>query len=132
MLKNIIIIENGKEIQYDDFEAVVKNLIDENFYNMTDEQKKEKIRMMAIANCIGTKIEIIEKTTDLPNLEEKFIIKDEMSYILSLLTTNKILLLENKDSNIFTKGLDKTKINNNYIIVNTYAKEILKQYIKIM
>ena len=39
------------------------------------------------------------------------------------------LLLERKDSNIFTKKLNKDKIKDNYIIVNTFAKELLKKYI---
>ena len=61
-------------------------------------------------------------------IEGKFIIKDEITYILSLLTTGNILLLERIDSNIFTKDIDKLNYNDNYIIVNTFANELPKKY----
>ncbi|MBP3255568.1 MAG: hypothetical protein J6M60_03665 [Clostridia bacterium] len=131
MLKDLIIIENGVEVQCDDLESVVKILIDENFYNLSDEEKKEKIRFKALANSLGMKIEIIDdvSTLDIDSLENKFIIQDEITYILSLLTTNKILLLENRKANFFGKNIDKSKIENNYIILNSFAKELLKNYI---
>ena len=59
-----------------------------------------------------------------------FIIKDEMTYILSLLMTNNIILLERKDSNIFTKSINKDNLEDNYIVVNAYAKELLSRYIE--
>ena len=52
-----------------------------------------------------------------------------MTYILSLLTTNNVILLERIDSNVFTQNLDKSKFNNNYVIVNKFAKELLKKYL---
>ena len=132
MLKKIIIIENGKEIQCNTLEEVVKTVIDENYYNMTPFQKIEKMKMKALANCINNKKEVVQ---ELPvNVEEtiqdKFIIQDEITYVLSLLTTNNILLLEKKDSNIFTKDLNKENLKDNYIIVNTFAKELLSKYIR--
>ena len=132
MLKKIIIIENGKEIQCNTLEEVVKTVIDENYYNMTPFQKIEKMKMKALANCINNKKEVVQ---ELPvNIEEsiqdKFIIQDEITYVLSLLTTNNILLLEKKDSNIFTKDLNKENLKDNYIIVNTFAKELLSKYIR--
>ena len=48
-----------------------------------------------------------------------------MTYILSLSIINKFMLLENIDSNIFTKELDKSQMDGNYIIVNKFAKELL-------
>ena len=131
MLKKIIIVENGKEIQCNTLEDVVKTLIDENYYNMTPFQKTEKMKMKALSNCINNKKEVVQ---ELPvnakeSIQDKFIIQDEITYILSLLTTNNILLLERKDSNIFTKDLNKENIKDNYIIVNTFAKELLSKYI---
>ena len=132
MLKKIIIIENGKKIQCNTLEDVVKTLIDENYYNMTPFQKIEKMKMKALSNCINNKKEIVQ---ELPvnteeSIQDKFIIQDEITYVLSLLTTNNILLLERKDSNIFTKDLNKENLKDNYIIVNTFAKELLSKYIR--
>ena len=129
MLKNLIIIENGQEVQCDDIESVVKVLIDENFYDLTLDEKKERMKMKALANSLGMKIDIVDDVKD-GNYDGKFIIKDEITYILSLLTTNKVLLLENKEADAFAKNIDKSVIENNYIILNTFAKQLLKDYIK--
>ena len=132
MLKKLIIIENDKEIQCDTLEDVVKTLIDENYYNMTPSQKIEKMKIKALANSINNKKEIVQKpaVNTEESIQDKFIIQDEITYILSLLTTNNILLLERKDSNIFTKDLNKENLKDNYIIVNTFAKELLSKYIR--
>ena len=129
MLKKLIIIENGQEVQCDDIESVVKTLIDENFYDLTLDEKKEKMKMKALANSLGMKIDIVDDVKD-GNYDGKFIIKDEITYILSLLTTNKVLLLENKEADAFAKNIDKSVIENNYIILNTFAKQLLNDYIK--
>ena len=131
MLKKLIIIENGKEFESDTLEEIVKVLIDENFYNMTKEEKAKAMKIKALANCIGTKIDIVDtvKFDDESDFDNKFIIKDEITYILSLLIMNKIILLERIDSNIFTKDIEKEEDKGNYIIVNKFAKEILKKKI---
>ena len=131
MLKKIIIIENGEEIQCDTLEEVVKTLIDENYYSMTQNQKIEKMKIKALANCINNKMKVVQElpVNFVNNVENKFIINDEITYILSLLTTNNLLLLERKDSNIFTGELNKDNLKENYIIVNTFAKELLNKYV---
>lgn len=131
MLKKIILIENDKEYQCDTMQEVVKKLIDENYYNFTQEEKINKMKMLALANCLNNKKEIIEEYELDTNfsIERKFIIKDEMTYVLSLLLTNNIILLERIDSNVFTKDLDKSNFNDNYIIVNKFAEMLLQKYI---
>ena len=131
MLKKIILIENDKEYQCDTIEEVVEMLIDKNYYNLSNEEQLNKMKMKGIANCLANKMEVIEdnQITAGEDIEGKFIIKDEMTYILSLLITNNVMLLERIDSAIFTNGLDKSKFDNNYIIVNKFAKELLKNYL---
>ena len=129
MLKNIILIENENDYQCDSYEDVVKYLIEDTYYQITPQEKKEKIKMRALANCLGNNYEILENASVESDITNKIIIDDERSYILSLLTTNKIVLLEKIDSNIFTKSLDKASFEKNYIIVNTFAKELLLKYL---
>ena len=124
MLKKIIIIENGEEVQCDTLEDVVKALLDENYYNMNNEQKIEIRKVRAMANCLNNKMEVVFNAES-NCLDGKFIIKNEITYILSLLTLNQVLLIEKKDSNIFTKSLNKENLKDNYIIVNKFAKELL-------
>ena len=129
MLEELIIIENGKEKQCKSLEELVKTLISENYYEISKEEQAEKIKMRAIANTLNNRMEISEET-DENSLENKFIIKDEITYVLSLISTNKIVLLERKDADIFTKNLNKQKIEDNYIIVNKFARDLLKEYVK--
>ena len=131
MLKKIIIIENDVDYQCDTFEEIVKMLIDEKFYDLTAEEKKEKMKMKAIANSINNKMEIIDTVDNLNNIDGKFIIKDEITYILSLLITTNIVILERIDSNIFTKNLNKSNIKENYVIVNKFAQKLLNEYLNI-
>jgi len=132
MLKKIILIENDKEYQCNTMKEVVEMLIDKNYYNLSKEEQVNKMKMYAIANCLANKMKVVDENDliDGENIEGKFIIKDEMTYILSLLTTNNVMLLERIDSNVFTSDLDKSKFDNNYIIVNKFAKELLKSYLR--
>ncbi len=114
MLKNIIIIENDKEVQCDNFEDMVKVLIDKEFYDLKDEERKKKLKILALANKFEE--------------NEEYVLENEVTYILSLLINYKIILLERKESNILTKDLDKSNLNGNYIIVNKFAKCLLKKY----
>ena len=131
MLKKIIIIENDKKIQCDSEEEVIRLLIDNNYYKLTEEKKLEKREIKAMANCINNNMKIVKEIDiDTDNIENKFIIKDEMTYILSLLMTNNIMLLERIDSNIYTGKINKSETKDNYIIVNKFAKMLLENYLK--
>lgn len=121
MLKKIIAIENGENYQYDTLEELVQDLIDENFYNMQQNEKVEMMQKKAIANSFNL--------TEDKNLEIIDQIEDELTYILYLLTTNNVVLLEHKESEIFTKDIDKTELEDNYIIVNSFAEELLNKRI---
>ncbi|MBQ9298450.1 MAG: hypothetical protein IJ223_05445 [Clostridia bacterium] len=131
MLKGLIILEGNEKYQCNTVKDIAEKLIDNNYYELPAEERKNKIKMLAIANCMNNGIEILEdiKENQETNLDGKFIIKDEITYILSLLMMNKIVLLERVDANEFLKDIDKSKISDNYIIVNKYAKVILIEYL---
>ena len=128
MLKKIIIIENEDEFQSDNLEDIIKVLIDEKYYELPENEKKQKIKIKAIANTLGTKIDIVEDSKD---IDGKFIIKDEITYLLSLLIINKIMLLERKDAQVFTKEINTEDFKDNYIIINNNAKDLLKKYLRL-
>ena len=129
MLSKIIIIENDNKVQCDSEEEVIKLLIDKRYYELSEKEKSEKREIKAIANCINNSFEIVENVNS-KDLENKFVIKDETTYVLSLLIINKIILLERIDSNIYTSSIDKSNMKDNYIIVNKFAKELLKNYLE--
>ncbi len=129
MLSKIIIIENDNKVQCDSEEEVIKLLIDKRYYELSEKEKSEKREIKALANCINNKMQIVEDA-DSEDIENKFIIKDEITYVLSLLIINKIILLERIDSNIYTANINKSEMKDNYVIVNKFAKELLKIYLK--
>ena len=129
MLSKIIIIENDNKVQCDSEEEVIKLLIDKRYYELSEKEKLEKREIKALANCINNKMQIVEDA-DSEDIENKFRIKDEITYVLSLLITNKIILLERIDSNIYTANINKSEMKDNYVIVNKFAKELLKIYLK--
>ena len=129
MLNKVIIIEDDNKVQCDSVEEVVKTLIDEKYYELTLEQRKNKMKMLAMANTLNKKMEIVDNCS-CDNINGKFIIKDEFTYILSLLICGNIVLLEKKESNVFIKYTNVPESKDNYIIVNKFAKDILKSYLK--
>lgn len=129
MLNNLIAIEKKNDYQCNTINELVKKLIDERYYELTLEQRKNKMKMLAMANTLNKKMEIVDDCS-CDNINGKFIIKDEFTYILSLLMCGNIVLLEKKESNVFIKCTNVPEGKDNYIIVNKFAKDILKSYLK--
>lgn len=133
MLKNIIIIQGENQVQCDIEQDVVRQLIAKDYYEKTPEEKLETMKLKAIANSIGKEnIEILEEKDIRENidLENKFVLLDEKTYVLSLLENTDVTILEHKSSDIYTAELDKSKFTKNYIIVNNFAKDVLKKYME--
>ena len=124
MLKKLIAIEKGESYQYDTLEDLVKDLIDKNFYNMEQNEKVEIMQRKAIANSYSLLDDIEKKSKIIDKIE------DEWTYILYLLTTNNVVLLEHKESEIFTKDINKKELKDNYIIINSFAEELLNKKIE--
>lgn len=129
MLNNLIAIEKKNDYQCNTINELVKKLIDEKYYELTLEQRKNKMKMLAMANTLNKKMEIVDNCS-CDNINGKFIIKDEFTYVLSLLICGNIVLLEKKESNVFIKYTNVPESKDNYIIVNKFAKDILKSYLK--
>ena len=130
-MKDLILIENEKYNQFSRIEEITKFLLGDNYFNISDEEKRELMRLNARAYCINTnkKIVTLNEIKD-NNIDNIFAIQDEKSYILSLLNINKYTLLEKTTCDIFTSDLNKENIKDNYIIVNRFAEELLDKHIK--
>lgn len=132
MLDKLIIIEGDKDYQCSTFEEIVKYLINENYYNLTKQEKENIIMKKAIENAIDKGLKIIKNKNQIKekDLNKSFIIIDEMTVILSIIKDqSKIILLEKKDSNIFNKYIKIPNNNDNYTIINTFATQALKNYL---
>ena len=132
MLDKLIIIEGDKDYQCSTFEEIVKYLINENYYNLTKQEKENIIMKKAIENAKDKGLKIIKNKDQIKekDLNKSFIIIDEMTVILSIIKDqSKIVLLERKDSNIFNKYIKIPNNNDNYAIINTFATQALKNYL---
>jgi len=131
-MKDLILIEGNEKYQFDTLEELIETIIHNKYYEMSENVKKEQLELKAFANCMQENVDIVSKGEKLTSIDGKFIIQDEITYVLSLLLLNKVMLLERTNSNIFTKNLDKSNISDNYIIVNHYAEDLLKKYLENM
>lgn len=68
MLKNLIIIENGKSYQFETGKELVKKLICDNYYELSEDNKIEAIKIKAIANSLNLNENISENIITEKNL----------------------------------------------------------------
>lgn len=130
-MENLIVIEGKEKYKYNDIESLIKGFINERYYNMSETEQKNELEKKAIANTIQDDIKICNIKEKAQNYDkEAFILYDEITYILSMLKFNKIILLEKTNANIFGKYINKENITDNYIIVNKFANEIIQKYLE--
>lgn len=130
-MENLIVIEGKEKYKYNDIESLIKGFINERYYNMSETEQKNELEKKAIANTIQDNIKIYNMESKVKNYDkEAFILYDEITYILSMLKFNKIILLEKTNANIFGKYINKENITDNYIIVNKFANEIIQKYLE--
>ena len=131
--ENSCINKHNKKIQFSNKESLIKYLLGDTYFQLSDKERVELLIYNAFAKCLNTEykpVTITKSNIDTIDNEKNFLIYDENTYILSLLLLNKIMLLERKDSNIFASNIDKSKLDGNYIILNTFAKKLLADYIE--
>lgn len=130
-MENLIVIEGKEKYKYNDIESLIKGFINERYYNMSETEQKNELEKKAIVNTIQDNIKIYNMESKAQNYDkEAFIVYDEITYILSMLKFNKIILLEKTNANIFGKYINKENITDNYIIVNKFANEIIQRYLE--
>ena len=114
-------------------DELIKNILGDNYYNLPKEKQIELMELNLKASTANSNYNIAmlnKNNIKEISTEKSVVIYDEITYILSLVILNRFILLEKKDSDIFTKNLDKSSMSDNYIILNTFAKKLLKEYIE--
>ncbi len=119
-----IVVEGENDVKCESFEDVVKALVDERYYDMSEQARKDTLTRKAAANALNTRFLSNEK--DLSDL----VLDDEVTYVLSLLKQGTVYLLENTSSRELTKDIDIPDTDKNYIVVNNFAEELLDNYKK--
>lgn len=130
-MENLIVIEGNEKYKYKNIENLVETFVSKNYYRMSSEEKNSILEKKTIANTMMDNIKIVKLNKYPEDFEENsFILYNEISYILSMLKFNKLMLLERTDANIFGRYINKEWIEDNYIIINKFADEILKKYLE--
>ena len=132
MENKLTIIENGEEYELNSLKELVFTLLGEDFIRLDKKEQIKRMRIKATANCLYNNYDIVENLniSNIDDLDNKFIIKNEVTYILSLLLTTNIVIIEKNDAGIFTKYINKEEIKDDYTIINAYAKELLYKVVK--
>ncbi len=135
----LIVIIQGQQFKLKNLNNLVASIFGKSYFDLSQEERL-KVRYekahaisqfhkyLPIVNTeqgtYGDNFDIVKKDYD---FENAFIIDDDYSYILSLCKINSFMLLEVRNSNIFTGLIDKSEIKDDLVVINHFAKEILDE-----
>ena len=138
-MEPLVVIIQGRQFKLKNLNNLVASIFGKSYFDLSQEERL-KVRYekahaisqfhkyLPIVNTeqgtYGDNFDIVKKDYD---FENAFIIDDDYSYILSLCKINSFMLLEVRNSNIFTGLIDKNKIKDDLVIVNHFAKDILEE-----
>jgi len=139
-MKNLIIIMGENTAQFDDINGL-KEFILKDWKVLKPEEIEKTLyqevfgisRMMGL-QIVSSKRDVMgdnyEVSDEAYNPEKAIYIDTIELYLLSLCKFNIITILEEKANRVFTKDINvNAKDSDNYIIVNAYANEILKDMV---
>ena len=138
-MEPLVVIIQGRQFKLKNLNNLVASIFGKSYFDLSQEERL-KVRYekahaisqfhkyLPIVNTeqgtYGDNFDIIKKDYD---FENAFIIDDDYSYILSLCKINSFMLLEVRNSNIFTGLIDKSEIKDDLVVINHFAKEILDE-----
>ena len=135
----LVVIIQGQQFKLKNLNNLVASIFGKSYFDLSQEERL-KVRYenahaisqfhkyLPIVNTeqgtYGDNFDIVKKDYD---FENAFIIDDDYSYILSLCKINSFMLLEVRNSNIFTGLIYKSEIKDDLVVINHFAKEILDE-----
>ena len=135
----LVVIIQGQQFKLKNLNNLVASIFGKRYFDLSQEERL-KVRYekahaisqfhkyLPIVNTeqgtYGDNFDIVKKDYD---FENAFIIDDDYSYIISLCKINSFMLLEVRNSNIFTGLIDKSEIKDDLVVINHFAKEILDE-----
>lgn len=115
-IDKFIVMESGNTYSFSSLEDLVKSFLGDDYYELSDSDKKKRLELKAYANMLGMNSDISD-----------YVLFDEKAFIYSLLINTNIILFEKVGVNVFVDDVINDKKAGNYIVVNKYAKEMLKK-----
>lgn len=133
-------MQNSQDFQTDNYRDIVKQLISQDFYSLSGNEKREKIKQLAQINALfqnkrneehgfSQKIEVRDTYKKGDDVSDGIYTCDEKAYILSLASTNIIMLFERADSRVITANVMAKSYEKEYCVINTHARELLKNHL---
>lgn len=138
-MEPLVVVIQGQQFKLKNLNNLVASIFGASYFDLSQEERL-KVRYEkshAISQfhkylpivhtekgTYGDNFEIVKKDYD---FENGFIIDDDYSYILSLCKINSFMLLEVRNSNIFTGLIDKSNIKEDLVVINHFAKDILEE-----
>ncbi len=138
-MEPLVVIIQGQQFKLKNLNNLVASIFGADYFNLSQEERL-KVRYEkshAISQfhkylpivhtekgTYGDNFEIVKNDYD---FENGFIIDDDYSYILSLCKINSFMLLEVRNSNIFTGLIDKSEVKDDLVVINHFAKDILEE-----
>ena len=126
----LVVIIQGQQFKLKNLNNLVASIFGKSYFDLSQEERL-KVRYekahaisqfhkyLPIVNTeqgtYGYNFDIVKKDYD---FENAFIIDDDYSYILSLCKINSFMLLEVRNSNIFTGLIDKSEIKDDLVVIN--------------
>ena len=125
----LVVIIQGQQFKLKNLNNLVASIFGKSYFDLSQEERL-KVRYekahaisqfhkyLPIVNTeqgtYGDNFDIVKKDYD---FENAFIIDDDYSYILSLCKINSFMLLEVRNSNIFTGLIDKSEIKDDLVVI---------------
>lgn len=127
-MKDLILIVGEEKKQFDIKEELIENLLGSDYYDLTEEEQQKRRYFKAMINLMGDE----KKISNSADIKEDgaFYINNEDAYIMSLLKMDRVILLERKGAMVYTNKIDIKDIEDNYIILNSFADELLEKILK--
>lgn len=58
--KNYVVVEYEKKYEFDKIEDIIKSILGENYYDLSEEEKYKKLKLKTYINAVAKNIPIIE------------------------------------------------------------------------
>lgn len=123
-MKNIIVISDKNSCMINTKEELIELFLGYDYFVLNDEKRKERLLEKASISTFNS-VPLVKVTDDFDKTKPYILIDSEINFILSLLKLNNIIILENRNSNVFIKDFMKNETGDNYFIINNYIDKIL-------
>lgn len=133
--KNYVIVEYKSKYEFDKIEEIIENILGENYYSLSEEEKYEKLKLKTFINAGAKRLPIIEikNSSKMPDINKGvYILQNEKTFLLSLAKNKDIVIFEKEKNKILAQDIDTAnlrKVSEEYIVINDCVDEILKKEI---